>query len=310
MLPDANDLLLFARVAECGSFSRAAERVGLPKSTVSRRISALETLLGERVLTRTTRRLALTDFGMDLLDHARRLAEEVDAAGAMAEHRQSEPSGRLRVSMPADFAALLLDETLVAFAARFPAIALDLDLSPRRVDLIGENFDLAIRMGDLPSDATLVARRVIDVRPALFAAPAYIARMGTPDNPSALAQHQAVRLLMQSGDAARWTLERGAERWEGEPPGQIAANSMGLLIGLAVKGAGIALLSQQFVAGHVARGELVRVLPEWAPPPITAWTVMPSRRLTPAKTRAFLQAIDDTLARLPPCEPGASSRCL
>ncbi|WP_374404548.1 LysR family transcriptional regulator, partial [Niveibacterium sp.] len=108
MQPDANDLLLFARVAESGSFSRAAERVGLPKSTVSRRIAALEAGLGERVLTRTTRRLTLTDFGQGLLEHANRLAEEVDAAAALAEHRQSEPSGRLRVSMPADFAATVL----------------------------------------------------------------------------------------------------------------------------------------------------------------------------------------------------------
>ncbi|WP_172203177.1 LysR family transcriptional regulator [Niveibacterium sp. COAC-50] len=297
MQPDANDLLLFARVAESGSFSRAAERVGLPKSTVSRRIAALEANLGERVLTRTTRRLTLTDFGQGLLEHANRLAEEVDAAAALAEHRQSEPSGRLRVSMPADFAATVLADMLVDFAERYPAVTLELDLSPRRVDLVGENFDLAVRMGDLPDDATLVARRLADVRPGLFASPRYLAAHGTPSEPPALLDHRAVHLLSRDGDPAIWRLRRGNERWEGNPPGRLIANSMGLMIGFALRDAGIALVPQDFVAAHVARGELSRVLPDWAAPPVTAWAVMPSRRWVPAKTRAFVDRLTETLAR-------------
>ncbi len=296
MQPDANDLLLFARVADSGSFSRAAERLGLPKSTVSRRIAALEANLGERVLTRTTRRLTLTDFGQGLLEHANRLAEEVDAAAALAEHRQSEPSGRLRVSMPADFAATVLADMLVDFAQRYPAVTLELDLSPRRVDLVGENFDLAVRMGDLPDDATLVARRLADVRPALFASPRYLAAHGTPCEPPALLHHRAVLLLSRDGDPAIWRLRRGNERWEGTPPGRLIANSMGLMIGFALRDAGIALVPQDFVAAHVARGELLRVLPDWAAPPVTAWAVMPSRRWVPAKTRAFVDRLTETLA--------------
>lgn len=297
MQPDANDLLLFARVAESGSFSRAAERVGLPKSTVSRRIAALEAHLGERVLTRTTRRLTLTDFGQGLLEHANRLAEEVDAAAALAEHRQSEPSGRLRVSMPADFAATVLADMLVDFAERYPAITVELDLSPRRVDLVGENFDLAVRMGDLPDDATLVARRLTDVRPALFASPRYLAAHGTPTEAPALLRQRAVLLLSRDGEPASWRLRRGSEIWEGTPPGRLVANSMGLMIGFALRDAGIALVPQDFVAGHVARGELVRVLPDWAAPAVTAWAVMPSRRWVPAKTRAFVERLTETLAQ-------------
>jgi DNA-binding transcriptional LysR family regulator len=156
---EPNDLLLFARVADAGSFSRAAEQVGLPKSTVSRRIAALEAALGERLLLRTTRKLHITDFGHSVLAHARQIVDDVAGAAALAQHRQAEPSGRLRVSMPSDFANLALGHALARFIAAHPAIALELDLSPRRVDLVGENFDVALRMGELPDDASLAARR-------------------------------------------------------------------------------------------------------------------------------------------------------
>jgi DNA-binding transcriptional LysR family regulator len=144
---EANDLLIFARVADLGSFSRAAERLGLPKSTVSRRIAWLESHLGERLLLRTTRRQSLTEFGALLLEHARQVVAEVDAVTALREHRQAVPSGRLRVSMPSDFATLLLADMLAAFVAQHPRITLELDLSPRRVDLLGEGYDIAVRMG-------------------------------------------------------------------------------------------------------------------------------------------------------------------
>src|SRR3989441_5933658 len=141
---EPNDLLLFARVVDEGSCSRAATRVRLPKSTVSRRVAALESQLGERLLLRTTRKLTLTDFGHSVLEHAHQVAAEVEAAASLAQHRQIEPSGRLRVSMPADFANVVLGPLLAEFIAKYPSISLDLDLTPRRVDLIGENFDLAL----------------------------------------------------------------------------------------------------------------------------------------------------------------------
>ena len=160
---DADDLVLYARVAEAGSFSRASERCGLPKATVSRRIGALEAKLGERLMTRTTRQLAITEFGERILEHARRLLEETEAAGALAQHRQATPQGTLRVSLPPG----LIDELelvpfLLEFAERHPDVRLELDISPRRVDVIAERFDLAVRVAPrLPDDATLVARRLI-----------------------------------------------------------------------------------------------------------------------------------------------------
>ena len=288
---EPNDLLLFARVVEEGSFSRAGERLGLPKSTVSRRVAALETQLGERLLLRTTRKLNLTDLGHSLLAHARQVADEAEAAAALAQHRQVAPSGRLRVSMPGDFATGVLSEVLAAFVARYPAISLEVDLSPRRVDLIGENFDLAIRMGELADDATLAARLLADLSQGLYASPAYLQRRGTPSEPEALMEHDTLQILSRHGEPKPWTLEREGQRWEGIPPARARANSPELLIRMALAGAGIAMVSDHFAEGHVRNGELMPLLVDWYPPSAPAWAVFPGRRLMPARTRVFLDAL-------------------
>jgi DNA-binding transcriptional LysR family regulator len=288
---EPNDLVLFARVADDGSFTRAAERLRLPKSTVSRRLAALEAQLGERLLLRTTRKLAVTDFGMSVLEHARQIVAEVDAAADFAQHRQVLPSGRLRVSLPGDFATVVMGSLLADFVARYPAISLEIDVSPRRVDLIGENFDVAIRMGDLPDDATLAARRLALFSGSLYAAPHYLARRGVPSEPEALMEHDALRLLLRSGEPMPWVLSRGEQRWEGIPPGRATANSPELLIRLARLGAGITIVSDHFAEPYVRTGEFVPVLPDWSLPPVAAWAVFPGRRLMPARTRVFLDAL-------------------
>lgn len=301
---EPNDLLLFAKVVDEGSFSRAAERMGLPKSTLSRRITALETELGERLLLRTTRKLSLTDFGHGVLEHARQMAAEVEAAAALAQQRQIEPSGRLRVSMPGDLANVALVPFLDAFVARYPSVELEIDLSPRRVDLIGENFDLAIRMGKLGDDASLAARRLAVFSAGLYASPRYLARRGTPSEPEALMEHDALRLLARNGEPLSWILSRGEQRWEGIPPGRVTANSPDLLIRLARTGAGIAVVPDHYAQAYVERGELVRVLADWNTPSTTAWAVFPGRRLMPARTRVFLDMLAAEFAD-PECQAAA-----
>ncbi len=294
--PDAmnlepNDLLLFARVVDEGSFTRAATRMGLPKSTVSRRVAALETQLGERLLLRTTRKLTVTDFGVAVLEHARHVVEDVAAAASIAQNRQMEPSGRLRVSMPGDLANVVLAPLLAEFALAHPAITLEVDLSARFVDLVGENFDVALRMGDLRDDATLAARRLAVFTGSLFAAPSYLARRGTPSEPEALMEHDALRILARTGEPMPWILTRGDERWEGIPPGRVTANSPELLMRMALAGAGITVVNDHFVLPYLQRGELVHVLRDWRLPPVSAWAVFPGRRLMPARTRVFLDAL-------------------
>jgi DNA-binding transcriptional LysR family regulator len=289
---EPNDLMLFARVVDEGSFSRAAARVGQPKSTVSRRIAGLEAQLGERLLLRTTRKLTVTDFGHSVLEHARQVASEVEAAASLAQHRQVEPKGRLRVSMPGDFAAAVLGQMLARFIERYPAISLELDLTPRRVDLIGENFDLALRMGDLGEDTSLTARRIATMSIGLYAAPSYLQRRGMPPEPEALMEHDALRLLQRNGDPSPWVLTRGDARWEGIPPGRATANSPELLGRLARAGAGIAAIHDHFAMPYVRSGELLPVLDDWTLPPAAAWAVFPGRRLMPARTRVFLEALE------------------
>jgi len=286
-----NDLLLYARVVDERSFSRAAERLALPKSTVSRRISALERQLGERLLLRTTRKLTVTDFGLAVWEHARHVAEDVAAAEALAHNLQIKPSGRLRLTMPSDLANVVLAPFLAQFALDYPAISLEVDLSARFVDLVGENVDVAIRMGDLRDDATLAARKVAVFSVSLYAAPSYLARRGMPSEPEALMEHDALQVLGRTGEAMPWVLSRGDERWEGMPPGRATANSPELLMRMALGGAGITVVNDHFATRYLQAGELVQILPDWRLPAVSAWAVFPGRRLMPARTRVFLDAL-------------------
>lgn len=290
-----NDLLIYARVAEAGSFSKAAERLGLPKSSVSRRVAHLEEQLGERLMSRSTRRSTFTEFGLQLLEHARQVAAEVDAVTALSEHRQLQPTGRLRVSMPPEVATLLLRDMLAAFVALHPAVTLELDLSPRRVDLVGEGFDLALRFGELQDDASLTARRLATLSIGLYAAPAYLAEHGDPQTPEDLAQHKSVLLLKRNLEPARWTLLHGDTRWEGAPPCSFVANAPGLLLEMAVGACGIVAVPDTMAQARVRSGELRRVLSAWCLPPEPAWAVFLGRRLMPSKTRAFIEMLEAAL---------------
>lgn len=300
---DADDLLLFARVAEAGSFSRAAERVQLPKSTVSRRLAALEGRLGEKLLQRSTRRLTLTEFGQGVLEHARAVAAEVDGALSLALHRQQRPTGRLRVSMPADFANQALAPMLCAFALDYPEVSLELDLSPRRVDLIAEGFDLALRMGDLPEDSQLAARRLALFTNSLYAAPSYLRQHGEPQLPEALSSMHGLMILSRSGEPMPWSLRCGAEgqqrQWRGVPEKRSLVNAPDMLLRLACAGVGITAVGDHFAQAHVQRGELLRVLPGWELEPAACWAVFPGRRLMPLRTRLFIEALATALTGCP-----------
>ena len=286
-----NDLALFARVVDDGSFSRAAARLGLPKSTVSRRVAALEAQLGERLLLRTTRKLTVTDFGLAVLEHARHVVEDVAAAASLAQNRQIEPTGRLRVSLPSDMANLMLAPMLTEFALRYPAVTLDLDLSARFVDLVGENIDVAIRVGPLRDDASLHGRRLGTFTRGLYAAPDYVARRGTPADPPSLDRHDGLHVPSRAGELLPWTLQRGEQKWEGVPAPRATANSPELLMRMALGGVGIAVVADHFVLPYLERGELVQVLPDWQLPPVEIWAVFPGRRLMPTRTRVFLDAL-------------------
>lgn len=293
----ADDYILFAAIVEQESLVRAAEHLGMPKATVSRRLTNLEAALGQRLLLRTTRRLTLTDFGQEFLDHCRRVAEEVATTQDFVRSQDVQPRGRLRVSMPGDYAKQHFSRAIATFIETYPDIQLDLDLTSRRVDLIGERFDLAIRMGALDNDSTLVARKINELGFGLYASPIYLALHAAPNHPDELERHSAVRLLSARGSAAPWKLICGKAVWEGVPPGRLTLNSPDMIQQLLLDGAGIGALPDRFVAEDVRNKRLVRILPKWCLPAVPAWAVMPMRRYLPAKTRAFLAHLEQLMER-------------
>jgi DNA-binding transcriptional LysR family regulator len=288
----ADDYILFAAIAEQGSLVRAAGQLNMPKATASRRLTNLEAALGQKLLLRTTRSLTLTDFGQEFLDHCRRVTEEVTSTQDFVQSQEARPRGRLRVSMPGDYAKQHFSRAIATFIELYPEIQLDLDLTSRRVDLVNERFDLAIRMGVLDDDSNLVARKIDEQGIGLYASPIYLALHPAPNHPDELEHHISVRLLSTRGSAMPWQLKRGKAIWEGVPPGRLALNSPDMIQQLLLDGAGIGALPNGFVLEDLRLKRLLRVLPEWCLPPVPAWAVMPMRRYLPAKTRMFLDHLE------------------
>lgn len=288
---DPADMVLFACVAEEGSFSGAAERLDIPNSTVSRRIATLENQLGERLIVRTTRKMVITEYGKAVLRHAQQISAEMEAMLALTENRQAKPSGLLRISMPGDFSQNMIGALLADFIEKYPQVTLDIDSSQQRVDIISEGYDIALRMGNLQNDSTLVARQLSTFRVGLYAAPSFIKKQGVIRHPQDLMERAVLRLRTRAGEISPWTLTHGDEYWEGSPPMRAVANSPSVLINLARLGAGVTSVTTHFAHPYLATGELVRVLEDWECPGVPVWAVFPGRRLMPSRTRVFIDSL-------------------
>lgn len=284
---DLNDVLAFTAVADSGSFTRAAERLGWPKSSVSHRVARLEACLGARLLERSTRRLRLTDVGARFHEHARRVLQELDLAAATVASFRARPQGRLRVSASVVLGQALLPAMLAEYAAQYPEVDLFVDLTNRRVDLLEEGFDLAIRAGDLP-DSSLVSRRLGSATARLFAAPAYLRQHGTPATVQELAGH----LLIDNAPAAAapgWPLTHDDGREHAVASRfRLAANDAALLRELAVTGAGIVTLPVFVATPALAAGTLVPVLQGWATRRVDVHAVFPSHKSLSPALRTFV----------------------
>jgi DNA-binding transcriptional LysR family regulator len=201
--------------------------------------------------------------------------------------------------MPSDVATVLYAEALARFIVRHPQITLELDLSPRRVDLIGENFDLAVRMGDLQDEASLAARRIGAFEGGLYAAPAWIAAHPALTRPADLLACHGLMVRNQAGEPMPWQLvhRRDGTAWQGVPSQVALVNSPALLLQMAAAGAGVAAASHVYAAELVRAGGLVRVLPDWDCPPALAWALFPGRRLMPARPRLLIDVLVSEAAR-------------
>jgi DNA-binding transcriptional LysR family regulator len=296
MSSSVDDLLLFAQIARLRSITGAAAAVGLPKSTVSRRLVALETRLNTSLVLRSTRKLGLTDAGFELFEHAQRIGEEMAHVNAWATRQQTVPSGRLRVSMPADFAQFWLAGAIASFHGLYPKIRLDIDLGPRRSDLVAEGLDCAVRIGDLP-DSALVARKLTDIAIGLYASPKLLGRSASqhplPTHPSDLLLWPVVETGKSAGTAT--VLRHGRRTAELPWRGDLVVNNVGMQLQLMLAGAGAGLLPEVMCQADVQAGRLVRLLPQWQARSVPAWVLLPSKTLH-ARTRAFVDHLVLALA--------------
>jgi DNA-binding transcriptional LysR family regulator len=287
-----NDMALFVEVVKAKGFRGASEATGVPNSTLSRRIGALEKAIGLRLLHRTTRKVELTEAGQIYFERCKRIVDEARLAHEQLGELLAQPTGVLRASLPVDFAVTYMAPLIAEFAEKYPGITFDFDLTPRQVDLVSEPFDVAIRIGE-PESSQLIARPLASLVPHLYASPRYLERSGSPKEPLDLERHECLNMLKSRS----WTLLRPKETIQVSTSSRFTANSVGLIRRLATLGMGIVLVPEEVVADDLAAGRLVRVLPKWQgkPTPVYALT---ETRLLPAKTQRFIEFFKERLAKV------------
>jgi DNA-binding transcriptional LysR family regulator len=286
---DLNDIAVFVRVAQLGSFSRAAHALGMPVSTVSRRVSALEDQLGVTLLQRTTRKLSLTVQGRAYLDQCGEpLAQLYDAERALT-HTQREPEGLLRISVPLVFAQAPFQDFLSGFMTTYPRIKVELFVTNTFLDLIAENIDVAIRFGGL-QDSTLVSQRIGKSVRYLVATPGYLADHPPPGKLEDLAKHDCI-VLNGRNNETEWQLVKGRRTVKVHVSGPLSGRDFATVSAFVYRGHGVGLMPSDYCDERIASGELVRLLPEWSSPEIPIHVVYPTRRFLPSRLHAFLDAL-------------------
>ena len=295
-LPDLNAWAIFASVADYRSFSGAAEAIGLSKASVSKAITRLELQLGTSLFHRTSRRLTLTESGATLAEHARTILAEGRAAQEAALEAAPAPAGLVRVSAPMSFGLLHVAPLLAEFLAQHPAIDIDLHLSDAHIDIIAAGVDIALRIADLP-DSSLRARRLGPVVTQVVAAPAYLARAGTPGHPAQLGEHPLLAYANTRGPW-RFTSTAGEEAMV-RPQGRLRANSGDALLPALRRGLGIGLLPDFIIADDLASGALIPLLPGWSvTPPVALHLLTPPAKLRPARVELLIAFLAERLTRL------------
>ena len=285
-LPDLEAWAIFASVVEHRSFSAAADTIGLSKATVSKAITRLEAHLGQSLFHRTSRRLALTEAGKPLAEHAARILAEARLAEESANDAASAPTGRVRLAAPMSFGIKNVAPLLAEFLAAHPGIEVDLHLSDARVDIVAEGFDIALRIAELP-DSSLRARRLCTIQTHLVAAPRYLEANGTPTHPAQLGEH---KLFGYSNVVGPWRFQgpAGAEV-SVRVHGPLTANSGEAIIPALVAGLGIARLPDFIIDAYLATGALTTILCDWAPAPIGLHLLTPPSPLRPARVEALIE---------------------
>lgn len=281
-----DDMRTFVAVAETGSFTLAADRLGLSRALASKYVARLEDRLGQQLLHRTTRAVSLTDNGRAYLEPCRRVLDDFDDLENVTRDRSHEPSGRIRLTAPLTIGEMLLADLLAAFIELYPQVSIDLVLSDRFVNLIDEGFDLAIRSGDL-DDSSLIARRLAASRLLICAAPAYLARAGTPSHPADLANHTCI-IDMNHRNGCRWPFLIDGRPARVEVKGPFSVNSAMATRRLLLAGRGVGLCPSFVVGEDIREGRLVRLLMPFETGEFPLSALVPQSRFPALKVRLLI----------------------
>lgn len=277
---------MYVAVVDGGSFAAAADKLDISRAMVSKQIQKLEEHLGTRLMNRTTRRLSLTETGREFYERSTQIMGDVEEAEQIAGRMTRVPQGVLRVTIPLSYGQHRLATVIADYTQAYPQVQLDISLSDRKVDLIDEGFDLAIRIGALPQ-SDLIARKLGGVRSIVCASPAYLAKHGAPETPADLAPHACLGYTL-TGTGAEWRMEGPDGPVAVSISGPIRADNGDIIRLAALGGAGIVFQPHFIVGDDIEAGRLVRLLPEWQSAELGVYAVYPSRKHLSAKVRTFV----------------------
>lgn len=287
---------VFVHIVETGSFSAASERVGMSRAAASKYVSQLEARLGGRLLNRTTRHVSTTESGRLYFERCRDILQQLDEADSEVTGLSQEPRGTLRLSVPTNFAPLHLMPLVARFTQRYPEVKVDMMSTNRKVDIVDEGYDLAIRMGEL-TDSDLVARRLARARIAVVASPDYLSRHGIPKHPDDLKQHACMRYSFTT--AGIWPFKKDGKDYPVKINGDFKSNDPEVLLHAAIAGIGLTIMPT-FIAGDAIRtGKLVMVLEGYDIMDSHVYAVYASRRFVPAKIRVFVDFLKEHISDPP-----------
>jgi DNA-binding transcriptional LysR family regulator len=288
------DMQIFVSTVDAQSFTAAADKLGLSKQFISRRIMTLEERLGARLLIRTTRKLSVTDTGRAYYERALKIIDEVNDAEQLVSSQNISPRGTLRISAPMSFGTLHLGPAIARFMTQCPDVRIELDLSDRFVDIVGEGYDMAIRIGHL-ADSSLVARQIAPAQIVACASPAYLKQRGKPSSPAELKDHDC--LLYGHSRNVEWVFADKGKPLHVPVKGRLRANNGELACTAAIEGLGIILLPTFIVGAALRSKQLVTVLDAYAPPPLTIYAVYPQHRQASLAVKAFADFLRNTFGK-------------
>jgi DNA-binding transcriptional LysR family regulator len=288
----------FVRVVEAGTFTKAADSIGMPKATITRLIQTLEKELDTKLLNRTTRKVTVTPDGAAYYERAGRLLGDMEELESSMSRAKASPRGRLRVDIPASLGMAVIIPALPDFYARYPDIQIEMGVSDRPVDIVGENVDCVVRGGEL-LDQSLVARRIGDYNLITCATPAYLKRHGTPQHPDELAQgHTLVRYMSpRTGRLFSMELCRDGETVEVRGRHMLAVNDSNAGVSAALAGLGIIQTLSLLVQDHISSGALEPLFTSWCAEPVPLHVVYPPNRHLSNKVRVFVDWIAELFAK-------------